>query len=59
MKSVTLQIAEKDFELLTELARQSMTSPERWASEAVESALAEKRGYTEKFYRPAGEKVLK
>lgn len=56
---IHIELSMQNFEMLTQLARESYTSAERWASEAVENALAEKRQVREKYYRPAGEKVLK
>ena len=56
---LSIELSAQNYDFLTWLARESLTSPSKWASEAVENALAEKRKVSEKYYRPAGEKVLK
>ena len=56
---LSIELSAQNYDFLTWLARESLTSPSKWASEAVENALAEKRKVRVKFYRPAGEKVLK
>lgn len=46
MKKISIVLQQRDVEYLERLASECHSTPERWAAETVECAIAEKRGFS-------------